>query len=149
MKVAISLLFLASMAFMGLYTFKLRSMACAYGNPGHPADALNRQAMDQLTREIRQAKRVLSYTTNSITVRMGDDGQSVTHLFKPVTRSGSNTVEGLQGLPDLTNSASNDWSNKVKTLKLQWRTLPAQPQPFRDPYRYYDRWWKPERTVIV
>ena len=50
----------------------------------------NRQAMDQLTREIRQSKKVLAYTTNSITILTanddGADGPTVTYSFSPSTK---------------------------------------------------------------
>src|SRR5215510_1189490 len=47
-------------------------------------DRENREAMDQLTREIRQAKQVSSYVTNehgnSLTIRNGDN-QTVSYSF--------------------------------------------------------------------
>lgn len=45
-------------------------------------DEANRLAMDSLTREIRQARQVVAYSTNSISIITGDN-LSVTYMFNP------------------------------------------------------------------
>jgi Tfp pilus assembly protein PilW len=151
MMVAVALFTLAGMALMGLYIFSVKTMASMYSYS--VLDQANRQAMDLLTREIRQAKKVLSYTTNSITVlTANDDGSSgprVTYTFSPGTKkmlrsSSDGTTKVLLNNCSLlrfdlfTRCPSNavfgsfpvavtDWSNTVKVLQLTWKTMITQP----------------------
>ena len=60
MMVAVGVFSLVGLALMGTYIFSVKSMASMYNYS--LLDQYNRQAMDQLTREIRQSKKVLSYT---------------------------------------------------------------------------------------
>ena len=152
MMVAVALFTLAGMALMGLYIFSVKTMASMYSYS--VLDQANRQAMDLLTREIRQAKKVLSYTTNSITVlTANDDGSSgprVKYEFLPSTKKmvRRNLSDGTAKL--LLDNCSllsfelytrcpsnavfgsfpvavNNWSNTVKVLQLTWKTSVIQP----------------------
>jgi prepilin-type N-terminal cleavage/methylation domain-containing protein len=151
MMVAVALFSLAGMALMGLYIFSVKTMASMYSYS--VLDQYNRQAMDQLTREIRQAKRVLGYTTNSITVltadEYGNNGPRVTYTFSPSTQkmlrtSSDGTTKVLLNNCSLlkfdlfTRCPSNaafgsfpvavdNWSNTVKVLQLTWKTMVTQP----------------------
>ncbi len=152
MMVAVALFSLGSMSLMGLYVFSIKSMASMYNYAA--LDQLNRQAMDQLTREIRQSKRVLAYTTNSITIlTANDDGSTptVTYSFSPSTKkmirtSSDGTSRLLLDNCSLLNFelftrcpsnavygfgsfpvAVNNWSNTVKVLQLTWKTAMKLP----------------------
>ncbi len=75
MMVAVGVFSLCGIGLMGIYLFSVKSMASMYNYC--LLDQYNRQAMDQLTREIRQATKVLNYTTNSITIlAASDDGST-------------------------------------------------------------------------
>ena len=151
MMVAVGIFTLCGMALMGTYIFSVKSMASMYSYA--MLDACNRQAMDQLTREIRQSKNVLAYTTNSITILTAKDdgsaGPTVRYSFdeagKRMLRSSS--AEGTRTLLNNcsllqfqlftrcpSNSvfgsfpvAMNNWSNTVKVLQLTWKTSIVQP----------------------
>jgi prepilin-type N-terminal cleavage/methylation domain-containing protein len=152
MMVAVGIFGLASMSLMGTYIFSVKSMASMYAYA--VLDQYNRQAMDQLTREIRQAKNVLAYTTNSITIlTANDDGSSgprVKYEFVPSTKKmvRRNLSDGTAKL--LLDNCSllsfelytrcpsnavfgsfpvavNNWSNTVKVLQLTWKTMITQP----------------------
>ncbi len=66
MMVAVGIFSLCGMSMMGTYIFSIKAMASMYSYA--VLDATNRRAMDLLTREIRQARNVLAYTTNSVTL---------------------------------------------------------------------------------
>ena len=111
------------------------------------------QAMDQLTREIRQSINVLSFTTNSITILTADTngaaGPTVTYLFSPSAKkmlrtSSDGTSAALldncnllsfqlftrcpsNGAFGIFPVAVNNWSNTVKVLQLTWKTSILQP----------------------
>ena len=151
MMVAVGVFSLVGMALMGSYIFGVKSMAAMYNYS--MLDQCNRQAMDQLTREIRQSKQVLAYTTNSITVRTanddGTDGPAVTYSFSPsvkkLLRTSSDGTSKLlldncsllsfqlftrcpsNGVFGSFPVAINNWSNTVKVLQLTWKTSVALP----------------------
>jgi prepilin-type N-terminal cleavage/methylation domain-containing protein len=150
MMVAVGLFALVSMALMSTYIFGVKSMASMYSYA--LLDANNRNAMDQLTREIRQSKNVLAYTTNSITILTasddGSDGLRVTYSFSPSTKKLLRTPEGGSSKLLLDNCsllqfqlytrcpsnvfgifpvAVNNWSNTVKVLQLTWKTSVTKP----------------------
>ena len=114
-------------------------------------DKENRVAMDKMTREIREAKQVLNYTTNgasSLSILAGD-GNTVTYTFSPSTKQMVRQVSGggsevlltncdllsfnLFMRTPVTNSlqpytlASNDWANTVKVVQLTWKTSATLP----------------------
>ena len=151
MMVAVGIFSLVGMALMGTYIFSVKSMASMYSYS--LLDQYNRQAMDQLTREIRQSKRVLAYTTNSITIQTAnDDGTTGPTLPTRSTRatrrccapprtgprgsfstiaacSASNCSPAAPATPC---SAASRWRsttghNTVKVLQLTWKTSMMQP----------------------
>lgn len=151
MMVALGLFTLVGMAMMGAYIFSVKSMASMYSYS--VLDQYNRQAMDQLTREIRQSKKVLAYTTNSITILTANDdgstGPTVTYSFNPTSRkmlrtSSDGTSRLLlnncsllqfdlftrcpsNGMFGVFPVAVDNWSNTVKVLQLTWKTSISQP----------------------
>ena len=151
MMVAVGIFSLCGMALMGFYIFSVKSMASMYSYA--LLDANNRRAMDQLTREIRQAKQVTIYTTNSITILTANDdgstGPQVTYSFSPSTKrmlrtssDGTSTTlldncsllsfqlytrcpsNGVFGIFPV---AANNWQQTVKVLQLTWKTSILQP----------------------
>jgi hypothetical protein len=152
MMVGVGIFSLVGMALMGTYIFSVKSMASMYSYA--LLDASNRQAMDQLTAEIRQSRRVLAYTTNSITVLAvnPDTGveSRVMYSFSPSTKKmlRQNISDGTSKMLlencsllkfDLftrcpSNAvfgafpvAVNNWSNTVKVLQLTWKTSVTKP----------------------
>jgi len=150
MMVVAGLFTLIGMALMGAYIYGVKSMASMYSYA--LLDQKNRQAMDQLTREIRQSKNVLSHTTNSITILTanedGSSGPIATYIFSPSAKKmlrncsdGTSKVllencsllqfdlytrcpSNLFGVFPV---AVNNWSNTVKVLQLTWKTSITQP----------------------
>jgi type II secretory pathway pseudopilin PulG len=141
MMVAVGVFSISGLALATIYIFALRSFA-AQSNYA-VLDQANRQAMDLLTREIRQAKQVTSYSTNSITIVNGDD-VSVVYYFRPQTkqmiRSASDgTYKVLlndcnlisfnlfqrnpkSGTYDIYPAATGNWQQTVKVIQLSWKT---------------------------
>ena len=150
MMVAVGVFSLVGIALMGTYIFSVKSMAAMYNYS--LLDQNNRQAMDQLTREIRQATKVLNYTTNSVTIQAAnDDGSTatVTYSFSPSTKkmlrtSSDGSSKALlndcsllsfqlftrcpsNGVFGSFPVAVNNWSNTVKVLQLTWKTSMTLP----------------------
>src|SRR5262249_54011990 len=92
--VGVAIFSIAGLALATIFLFSIRSYA-AMANYA-VLDQKNRQAMDELTYEIRQARKVVSYTTNgnasSLTITNGS-GDQVTYTFnstnQTVTRAAS------------------------------------------------------------
>ena len=151
MMVAVGIFALGGAVLMGLYLFSVKSMAAMYNYS--VLDQNNRQAMDLLTREIRQSKKVLNYTTNSITVQTANDdgstGPSVTYSFSPSVKkllrsSSDGTTRVLLNDCNLLSFqlftrcpsnavfgsfpvAINNWQQTVKVLQLTWKTSMTLP----------------------
>jgi hypothetical protein len=151
MVVAVGIFTLCGMALMGAYIFSVKAMGSMYSYC--LLDQYNRQAMDELTQEIRQCKQVVAYTTNSITILTanadGSSGPTVTYSFNPISKkmvrtSSDGTSKLLLSNCSLlqfelftrcpSNSvfgafpvATGDWSNTVKVLQLTWKTSVTQP----------------------
>jgi len=139
--VAMGIFSVAAAILMSLYMFSSRGMASLYNYA--MLDQYNRQAMDQLTREIRQAKRVTAYSTNSISIINGD-GVSVTYAFIPSSKkmiraasdgTGSVLLNNCSllsfqlfqrnphdGSYDIFPVATNSWQTTVKVIQLTWKT---------------------------
>jgi prepilin-type N-terminal cleavage/methylation domain-containing protein len=143
MMVALALFSIASAGLATLYTFTSRSFA-ALGDYAQLSKA-NRQAMDILTREIRQAKQVNSCSTNppSITITRGD-GLSVTYSFNSDRQQLVRTVSDgtrqvllsncslisfnlcqrnpIGGTYNIYPAAVDNWQRTVKVIQLTWKT---------------------------
>lgn len=146
LTVATAVFCIGGLVLMSLYIFCARGMASLYNYS--LLDQYNRQAMDQLTREIRQAKRVTAYTTNSVTIVNGD-GASVTYQFNPTTaRMIRNASDGtskvllnncnllsfklfqrnpVSGSYNIYPVATNNWQLTVKVIQLTWKTSMSLP----------------------
>lgn len=146
MMTALGIFSICGLAIMGLYLFSIKGMAAIYNYA--LLDQYNRQAMDTMTREIRQAQQVLAYTTNSITLQSvnadGTTGPQVSYQFVPggqklVRNSTDGTSRVLlnncsliqfnlycripsNGTYNCYPAATASWSNTVKVIQLTWKT---------------------------
>jgi prepilin-type N-terminal cleavage/methylation domain-containing protein len=149
--VSVAVFSIAGLALATIFLFSIRSYA-AMANYAL-LDQKNRQAMDQLTYEIRQAQKVVSYASNStsssLTITNGD-GLQVTYTFdsanQRVTRTGSDGSFATL----LTNCAllnfnlyvrpptngsfdvypvtfNTNWQQTVKVVQLSWKTSMSIP----------------------
>ena len=113
-------------------------------------DKANRQAMDTLTKEIRQAKQVTNCSTNppSITILRGD-GMTVTYSFNATAKQmlrdvsdGTHQVllkncsllsfnlcqrNPIGGTYNIYPAATNNWQQTVKVIQLSWKTACTLP----------------------
>src|SRR5438552_1060371 len=146
MMVAMAIFTVVGLAMMSLYLFSSRSLASLANYAA--LDISNRQAMDQLTYEIRQAKKITDYgtnaTTSSITLLNGD-GESIQYLFNKSSQTlvrndlttGDRKVllnncsllafdlrqrNPMNGNFDIYPVATNNWQMTVKVLQLTWKT---------------------------
>jgi prepilin-type N-terminal cleavage/methylation domain-containing protein len=149
--VAVAIFSISALALATIFLFSIRSYA-AMANYA-VLDQKNRQAMDQLTYEIRQARNVVNYVTNattsSLTITNGT-GDQVTYTFdatqQSVTRNSSDGTSTVL----LTNCAllnfnlymrpptdgsfdvyqvptNNNWQQMVKIVQLSWKTSMTLP----------------------
>lgn len=141
MAVAVAVFSISGLALASVYFFAMKSFA-SLGNYA-VLDQANREAMDLLTREIRQAKQVTAYSTNSITIVNGAS-ESVTYVFRAQTKemvrtASDGTVRVLLDNCDLLNFrlyqrnpiggsynvypvATGNWQQTVKVVQLSWKT---------------------------
>ncbi len=144
MIVAVAVFSIAGLALSTIFVFSIRSFAALTNYA--MLDKENRQAMDKMTREIREAKAVVNYTTNgasSLSILNGD-GQAVSYTFSPSTKKMIRQVSGAETEVLLTNCdllsfslfmrtpvtnslqpytiATSDWQNTVKVVQLTWKT---------------------------
>jgi len=152
MMVAVGLFSISSMALGTIFIFSIKSFASMANYAS--LDRENRAAMDMLTREIRQARLVTGYVTNStgnsLSIRNGD-GQDVTYSFDSVNKQFIRTVNGVSqlllsdcnllsfNLFQRTPQAGNfgmfpisydNYTQSVKVVQLTWKTsrqIPAGP----------------------
>jgi len=152
MMVAVGIFSISSLALATIFIFSIKSFAAMANYAGLDRD--NRAAMDLLTREIRQAKLVKSYVTNStgnsLSIRNGD-GQDVTYSFNSANKEFSRTVNGYSqtllsdcnllsfNLFQRTPQAGNfgmfpvsygNYTQSVKVVQLTWKTsrqIPSGP----------------------
>ena len=151
MMFSVSIFAIAAAALATIFMFSIRSYA---GLANYAVlDQKNRQAMDQLTYEIRQAQRVVSYSSNATTRTLtltNGGGIQVTYTFdasnQQVRRAGSDGTSSIllthcnllnfslfmrpptNGSFDVypVNMGSN-WQQMVKVVQLSWKTSMALP----------------------
>jgi len=144
MIVSVAVFSIAGLALSTIFIFSVRSFAALTNYA--MLDKENRSAMDKMTREIREAKQVMNYTTNgasSFSIKNGDN-LTVTYTFNPDLKQMIRTVSGgetevlltncdllafnLYMRTPVTNSlqpywlATNDWQTTVKVVQLTWKT---------------------------
>ena len=140
MMVSVAVFSISGLALATIFMFSIRSFA-AMANYAD-LDKQNRIAMDKLTREVREAKAVTAYTTNSLSILNGD-GNTITYTFNPTTKQlirgdGSSTQVLLNNCSLLSFSlferppvgysfdtykiATSNWQQNVKGIQLTWKT---------------------------
>jgi hypothetical protein len=144
MMMAVGVFSISSVALATIFLFCIRSFAAMTNYA--VLDQYNRQAMDTLTREIRQAEKVLDYSSNatsrSLTILSGD-GANVTYTFdstkQQLTRNDGVSKVLLTNCnllnfqlymrPPASNSFDNypvqtggNWQQTVKVVQLTWKT---------------------------
>lgn len=148
MMVALGVFGVAGVALSTIFIYSIRSFAAL--NNYCTLDKANRYAMDLLTSEIRQCKKVTDYSTNgtsTLTIINGND-QTVTYTFSPTTQQmlrndGSSTQVLLTNCSLLNFSlfcrapiggtfdsypvATNNWQTTVKVVQFTWKTAMTLP----------------------
>jgi len=148
MVAAVGVFSVAGAALCILFVYSIRSFA-AMSNYC-TLDRANRQAMDLLTGEIRQARQVTDYSTNGtsrLTIINGNN-QTVTYTFSPTTKQmlrndGTSTQVlltncnllhfSLFSRAPITNTfdsypvATNNWQQTVKVVQFTWKTSMTLP----------------------
>jgi prepilin-type N-terminal cleavage/methylation domain-containing protein len=151
MMIGVTIFSIAGLALATIFLFSIRSYA-AMANYA-VLDQKNRQAMDQLTYEVRQALKVVNYSSNATSrslVITNGSGVQVTYTFdaanQRVTRAGSDGTSSVlltncnlldfslfmrpptNGSFDVypVNMGSN-WQNSVKVVQLSWKTTLTLP----------------------
>jgi type II secretory pathway component PulJ len=144
MMVATGVFSISGLALATIFLFCIRSFAAMTNYA--TLDKCNRHAMDIVTAEIRQAQKVLSFSSNatstSLTILNGE-GVNVTYAFdsskQAFTRNDGrastlltncNLVQfGLYVRPPASNSFDmypinngSNWQQQVKTIQLTWKT---------------------------
>jgi type II secretory pathway pseudopilin PulG len=144
LMVAVGIFSISGLALATIFLFCIRSFAAMTNYA--TLDQCNRHAMDIATTEIRQAQRVLSFSSNatstSLTILNGS-GVNVTYAFdstlQQFTRNDGNpkvlltncnlVAFGLFVRPPVSNSfdmyplsTGANWQQQVKTIQLTWKT---------------------------
>jgi hypothetical protein len=145
MSVGVGVFSISGFALAMIFIFCIRSFA-AVANYA-TLNKANRQAMDQVVREIRQAQSVINYasnaTTRSLTILNGDNA-TVTYTFdsgsQQFTRNDGTSTKmlltncnllnfQLYVRPPQSNSFDNypvmmttNWQQEVKVVELTWKT---------------------------
>lgn len=145
LMMAVGVFSIAAAALASLFLFSIRSFA-AMSNYA-TLNMQNREAMDLLTREVRQAAQVNSYSTNppAISLTTGD-GVNVSYSFNPNTKQMLRAANGVTNVllnnctilnfvlfqrnPSNANFgvfplATNNWQKSVKVIELTWKTSKA------------------------
>jgi prepilin-type N-terminal cleavage/methylation domain-containing protein len=151
MMMAVGVFSLSGLALMGLWLYCIRGFGAMYNYA--LLDQCNRQAMDQMTREVRQARQVIDCSSNSITVLTanldGSPGPQVTYMFNPIGQtlvrtSTDGTTKVLLQNCNLLNfnlytrcpsnavfgifpAATSNWQQTVKVIQLSWKTSITTP----------------------
>lgn len=151
MMFAVAIFAISGLALSTIFMFSIRSYA-AMANYA-VLDQKNRQAMDKLTYEIRQAKSVVDYSngtnTSSLTITNGDNLQ-VTYTFDASNQQVRRTASDGSSAVLLTNCnllnfslfmrpptngtfdvypvmMGSNWQQMVKVVQLSWKTSMAVP----------------------
>ena len=150
MLIAVAVFSITGVAVMSFFMFGIRTFASMYNYSA--LDAQNRNAMDTMSREIRGAQQVVSYTTNPASLTLINDATNVVVYTLHDAPDNSLTRDaggGTTGFPrehsvllqncdllqfqlyqrnPLTNNfdafptTTANWSNTVKLVELTWRT---------------------------
>lgn len=142
--VATGIFSISGLALATIFLFCIRSFAAMTNYA--TLDKCNRHAMDIVTAEIRQAQKVLNFSSNSTSTSLtilNGTGVNVTYAFdstkQQFTRNDGHTAVlltncnlvafGLYVRPPASNSfdmyplnTGSNWQQQVKTIQLTWKT---------------------------
>ena len=145
MMISVGIFAIGMAALLTIFTFCLKGFAAA-SNYGI-LDIENRQAMDNLTREIRAAQNVTSLSTNPPTLTLVNVADTtVVYAFDPTAQTMTRTANGAQSVlltncslinfmlfqrnasnaaPGIYPAVGSTWTNPIKAIELTWKTSRA------------------------
>lgn len=147
--VATAVFSIGAAALGSTFLFSIRSMAALSNYTA--LDKMNQQAMDSMTKEIRQSKMIVDYTTNALQIVNGQ-GNTVTYLFSDY----ANRLYRIVQPPDA------QWTYKVvledcSLIKFRvgqrnlqsnsWNYFPPTHGDFQHTAKVVDLSWKTSRTL--
>ena len=150
MMIAVAVFTIGTAALMSTFTFSLQSMAALSNYTA--LDRMNQQAMDKMTREIRQAKMVVNYTTNLLEI-VNCDGDTVYYWF---------IGDEVDRLYRLVENPSGEWDYEIlledcelinfnvgqRNLQSNsWNYFPPTTGDFQSTAKVIDLSWKTRRTL--
>ena len=141
MMVASGLFSIAALALLSIYLYSVRAFHTLANYA--ELDQINRNALETVTKELRQADRVTGFTTNSVSF-INVDGHSVSYYFNDTadtlvrndTTTGDNKVlvsscslinfevfqrNNISNTFDQYPAATNNWSETVKVVRMTWK----------------------------
>lgn len=140
--IAMGLFSVVSMALMTIFIFCLRSFETMsnYAN----LDRDNREAVDTITRDIRQANYVSDFSTKPSRMTLSTGGKTISYTFDPDAKTLTRALSGgsssvlLENCTDLTFNlfqrnavsgsydvfpvAKDNWKTTAKVVELSWKT---------------------------
>jgi len=146
MMVAVGVFSIASLALASIFMFSVRSYASLANYA--VLDQYNRQAMDQVTFELRQAQKITDYSSNATSRALSilnGDGLTVTYAFDSTRQRLLRTASDGSSRVLLTNcnllnfglfmrpptngtfdvypvNTGTNWQQTVKVVQLSWKT---------------------------
>jgi type II secretory pathway pseudopilin PulG len=146
MMMGVGVFSIAGAALMTIFMFSVRSFASMSNYA--VLDQYNRQAMDQLTYELRQAQQVVSYSSNATSSSLSivnGSGLNVSYIFDGVNQQVRRTASDGSSKVLLTNcnllafglymrpptngtfdvypvNMTTNWQQMVKVVQLSWKT---------------------------
>ena len=144
MIIATGVFSISGLALATIFLFCIRSFAAMTNYA--VLDKYNREAMDTITREIRQAQHIVSYSSNATSralTLVNGDGVNVTYTFDSLKQQFTRNDGNLKLLltncnllnfelyvrPPASNSFDNypvalntNWQQTVKVVELTWKT---------------------------
>lgn len=145
MMVSVAVFSVVALALAMLFLFSIRSFAAMYNYA--LLDQENRQTMDKLTKEIREANEVTSYTSNSLTILNGS-GNTVTYTWSPPPTGTLSRNDGLTTQILLTNCALlNFYLYQKNPSNANWGVFPAATNSFTNTVKVVELTWSTKRAI--
>lgn len=161
LMVAVAVFSIGAAALGSTFLFSIRSMAALSNYTA--LDHMNQQAMDQITREIREAKMIVDYSTNALVL----DGVATGHTWLQIVNGDGNTVwyifsGSAERLYKFTQRADDSYASEVlledcSLLNFQigqrnlqsnsWNYFPPTLGDFQNTAKVIDLSWKTSRTL--
>jgi prepilin-type N-terminal cleavage/methylation domain-containing protein len=147
--VAMAVFSIGAAALGSTFLFSIRSMAALSNYTA--LDNMNQQAMDSMTKEIRQSKMIVDYTTNALQIVNGD-GDTVTYLFSASVDRLFRIVHEPDGQMNynvvLEDCSLINFRVGQRNLKSNsWNYFPPTYGDFQHTAKVVDLAWKTSRTL--